>query len=59
MTVNVTFELKMQDGKTEEMISIAREAFRTTRQYDGCKQIDKSVGKCYGQIYGLRFLQGF
>ena len=48
MTVKVTFELKIQDGKTEEMIGIAREAFRTTRQYDGCKQIDKSVGKCYG-----------
>ena len=45
MTVKVTFELKMQDGKTEEMIDIAREAFPTTRKYDGCKQIDISVGQ--------------
>ena len=39
MTVKVTFELKMQDGKTEEMIDIAREAFPTTRKYDGSKLI--------------------
>ena len=45
MTVKVTFELKMQDGKTEEMIDLAREAFPTTRKYDGCKQIDISVGQ--------------
>jgi quinol monooxygenase YgiN len=37
MAVKVTFELKMQDGKTEEMIDLARQAFSTTRQYDGCK----------------------
>ena len=44
MAVKVTFELKMQDGKTEERIDLARQAFSTTRQYDGCKQIDISVG---------------
>jgi quinol monooxygenase YgiN len=45
MTVKVTFELNMQEGKTEAMIDIAREAFQTTRKYDWCKQIDISVGQ--------------
>ena len=45
MTVKVTFELKLQEGNTEAIIDIARQAFPITRKYDGCKQIDICVSQ--------------
>ena len=44
MTVKVIFELKLQDGKTSELVQMVREALPVTRQYDGCKHVDLCLG---------------
>ena len=44
MTVKVIFELKLQDGKTSELVQMVREALPATRQYDGCKHVDLCLG---------------
>jgi len=45
MTVKAISELKLQEGKTEELIEVARQGFPDTRKYDGCKQVDISVSQ--------------
>ena len=44
MTVKVIVELEPRDGKTDEIINLFRKIFPSTRKYDGCKQIDVSIG---------------
>ena len=44
LTVKVIFELKLQGGKTAELVQMVREALPATRQYDGCKHVDLCLG---------------
>lgn len=45
MTVKVISEMKLQEGKTEELMEVARQGFPETRKFDGCKQVDMSVSQ--------------
>ena len=40
MTVSVLVEGKLKDGERKGFTEICREAFKVTRDYDGCKHID-------------------
>ncbi len=40
MTVNVFVEGQLKDGEKDGFTEICREAFKVTRDFDGCKHID-------------------
>ena len=40
MTVSVFVEGQLKDGEKDGFTEICREAFKVTRDYDGCKHID-------------------
>ncbi len=40
MTVNVFVEGQLKDGERDGFTEICREAFKVTRDFDGCKHID-------------------
>ena len=40
MTVNVFVEGQLKDGEKDGFTEICREAFKVTRDFDGCKLID-------------------